>query len=135
MRWLMICITTACCRCATVPPTGARVGVYSAPLDSTQARHGMPAGCALLSATRPIAMTELEMTGQRDPYREQRDAAAAAGANALLVLSRMTVDRHDYECPSTSPITDCPPSSGAWFRVVFERYTCTADALRALPPM
>jgi hypothetical protein len=133
MRWPMLCIAIACGGCATVTPAGARVAVYSAPLNSTQPRHGMPAGCTLLSSTSPVAMTELEMTGQNDPFREQRDAAAAVGANAILVLSRMTVDRHTFECPSTSPITDCPPSSGAWYRVVIERYACTPDALRALP--
>jgi hypothetical protein len=77
-------------------------------------------------------MTELEMQGQKDPYRTERNQAGAAGANVLLVLLKQTVARHDFECPGSSPITDCPPSSGAWFRVVFESYACTPDALQAL---
>jgi hypothetical protein len=72
------------------------------------------------------------MEGQKDPFRRERNAAGAAGANALLVLSRMTVSRHDSECPGSSPITDCPPGFGAWFRVVIESYVCTPDALRGL---
>jgi hypothetical protein len=40
------------------------------------------------------------------------------------------------ECPGSSPITDCPGSFGAWFRVAIETYACTPDALRKLskPP-
>jgi hypothetical protein len=78
-------------------------------------------------------MTELEMDGDKVPFRLQRNDAAAAGANVLLVLSRLTMSRHDVECPGGSPITDCPPSSGAWYRVIFERYACTPEAIRALP--
>ncbi len=92
----------------------------------------MPEGCELLSSTPPTDMTELDLEGQRDPFRAQRNQAGAAGANALLVLSRMTVSRHDGECPSTSPITDCPPSFGAWYKVVVEGYRCPSDALRRL---
>jgi hypothetical protein len=60
------------------------------------------------------------------------DEAAADGANVLLVLSRFTVPRDNLDCPGSSPITDCPPSEGAWFRVVLETYACTTDALRKL---
>ncbi len=77
-------------------------------------------------------MTELDMEGQKDPFRVERNEAGAAGANALLVLSRMTISRHDSECPGSSPITDCPPSFGAWFSVVIESYACTPDAVRRL---
>jgi hypothetical protein len=96
----------------------------------------MPDGCRLVAAKAPVSMTELEMEGQNDPYRAARNEAAAAGANVLLVLSRFTVPRHDFDCPASSPITDCPPSEGAWFRVVLESYLCTAEALRKLdtPP-
>jgi hypothetical protein len=61
-----------------------------------------------------------------------RNEAASAGANVLLVLSQFTAPRHDFDCPSSSPSTDCPPSEGAWFRVVFESYVSTPDALREL---
>jgi hypothetical protein len=98
----------------------------------------MPGGCRLLASSHPTSMTELEMQGQRDPYRAQRNTAGAAGADILLVRSRLVVSRRDPDCPAAAPITDCPPSSGAWFRVVFESYACGPDVplprAEALPP-
>ena len=72
------------------------------------------------------------MTGPKDPFRAQRERAAAAGANVLLARSRIIASRRDFNCPAASPITDCPPSEGAWFEIVFEDYFCTAEALRDL---
>ncbi len=120
------------CACVTLTQEGARVSVYTAPLDGLPVRRAMPRGCQLLSAGDPVSLTELEMEGTKDPYLVRRNQAAAAGANVLLVLSRLVISRHDFECPSSSPITDCPPSSGAWFDVVFQDYLCTQDALRIL---
>jgi hypothetical protein len=80
----------------------------------------------------PVGMPELDLEGQKDPFRAQRNEAGAAGANALLVLSEMTISRHDSECPGASPITDCPPSFGAWFRVVLESYACSPEAVQEL---
>jgi hypothetical protein len=120
------------CSCVTLSHEGAGVSVYQAPLDAPPAKRAMPEGCVRLTTRPPLAMTELEMQGQKDPYRAERNQAGAAGANVLLVLLKQTVARHDFECPGSSPITDCPPSSGAWFRVVFESYACTPDALRVL---
>jgi hypothetical protein len=77
-------------------------------------------------------MTELEMESERDPYRVQRNAAGAVGADVLLVRSRVVSPRRDPDCPAAARITDCPPSSGAWLRVVFESYTCGPEA--PLPP-
>jgi hypothetical protein len=81
-------------------------------------------------------MPELDLEGQKDPFRRERNAAGVAGANALLVLSQKTIGRRNMECPGSSPITDCPGSFGAWFRVAIETYACTPDALRKLstPP-
>lgn len=92
----------------------------------------MPDGCRRLAASPQETLTELDLEGQKDPLRRYRNAAGAIGANALLVLKRRIVGRHDAECPASSPITDCPPSFGAWFRVVVESYVCTADALDVL---
>jgi hypothetical protein len=77
-------------------------------------------------------MTELEMEGENQPYRRQREEAAAAGANALLVRTRLIHSRHDPNCPGASAITDCPGSSGAWFDVVFESYACEPEAIDEL---
>jgi predicted NAD-dependent protein-ADP-ribosyltransferase YbiA (DUF1768 family) len=77
-------------------------------------------------------MPELDLEGQKDPFRLQRNEAGAAGANALLVLTKRTMARRNGECPGSSPITDCPPTMGAWFEVVVESYTCTPDGLARL---
>ena len=129
---MVVALALAQSGCVGLTPEGRQVSVYRAPLSAPPALRSMPGGCRLVAVGRPISMTELEIEGQADPYRVQRNEAAAAGANALLVLSEMLIPRLDSSCPASSPITDCPPSSGAWFRVVFESYTCTPDALRAL---
>ena len=118
--------------CVALTAEGARVRVYQAPLDAPAAARAMPPGCALVSTLKPRAMTEVEIEGQKDPFRDQRNEAGAAGANAILVLSKQTVSRRNLDCPSASRITDCPPSSGAWYSVVVEQYACSADAIRAL---
>jgi hypothetical protein len=112
--------------CATLTPEGAGVAVYRAALNGTPSRHAMPPGCRLLATKPAVDMTELDIEGQKDPFRVQRNEAGVAGANALLVLSRMTSSRRDFECLGASPITDCPPSFGASYRLVFE-------SIRALP--
>jgi hypothetical protein len=119
--------------CVRITVEGARVFVYRAPLNGLPKQRSMPEGCRLLSSTAPIDMRELDLEGQKDPFRVARNEAAAAGGNALLVLTEMTRARRDFECPLASPITDCPGSLGAWFRVVIETYACTADALAQLP--
>jgi hypothetical protein len=135
MRCWLLSFAVLAFSCVTLTPDGARVAVYQAPLGGESGHRGLPRGCRLRATLPPTTMTELELEGQKDPFRVERNRAAAEGANLLLVLTRMTLSRRDLECPSASPITDCPPSSGAWYRVVVECYACTADALRALPPV
>jgi hypothetical protein len=118
--------------CVALTSEGSSVSVYRAPLDGPPAQRTMPDGCRLLTTKARMAMPELDLEGQKDPFRRDRNEAGAAGANALLVLSRKTVGRRNMECPSSSPITDCPGSFGAWFDVVIESYTCTPDALGRL---
>ena len=64
--------------------------------------------------------------------RRQRNDVGGSGGNILLVLKQQTSPRTNPECPKGVPIGDCPGLSGAWYRVVFESYDCTPDALRAL---
>ena len=106
--------------------------VYQAPLDQAPAQGRMPSGCRLLSTTPSQSINELDLTGQKDPFSAERNAAAASGGNALLVHTRMTMSRRDLDCPGASPITDCPPGFGAWYDVQLETYACTPDALRSL---
>ena len=81
-------------------------------------------------------VTEADIAVQKDPYRLGRNEAGAAGANTLLVRSRVTAPRRTVNCPVASPITDCPGNSGAWYALVYESYACTPDALKQLntPP-
>jgi hypothetical protein len=118
--------------CVALTPEGARVSVYHAPLNGPPLQRAMPEGCRLLTTKPPLSMPELDLEGQKDPFRRERNEVGAAGANALLVLSRKTIGRRNMECPPSSPITDCPGSFGAWFDVAIESYTCTSDALRNL---
>jgi hypothetical protein len=126
-------LLSACMSCVMVAAS-IDVAVYQAPLDAPPARRAMPSGCRLVHASKRVSLTELDMQGQKDPYRVQRREAAAAGANALLVLSKQLISRHDPDCPGASPITDCPPGFGAWFDVVFESYACPPEALQKLSP-
>ena len=111
--------------------------MFTAPLVGTAARPEMPEGCRKLTVAQPQAyMSELEIEGQKNPFRRQRTAAAEGGGNTLLVLKRQTSPRRTFECPSALPITDCAPDSGAWYEVNFESYACSTDALVTLntPP-
>jgi hypothetical protein len=77
-------------------------------------------------------MTELDLDGQKDPFRKTRNEAATAGANALLALRRTVMDRRSSECPPSMRITDCSGSLGAWYEVTVESYSCTPEALAAV---
>jgi hypothetical protein len=136
MRSCSVLLAVFACGCVTLTPEGERVSVYRAPLDGRPSQRTMPEGCLLMATNPPVSMPELDLEGQKDPFRVERNEAGAAGANALLVLSRMTMGRRNMDCPARSPITDCPGSFGAWFRVAIETYACTPDALRKLstPP-
>jgi len=132
MRWWVLLVAGAC-GCATLTPEGASVLVYRAPLEAQPSRAPMPEGCRLLKESQPINITELELEIDKHPYRTQQNEAAATGANVLLVRSRELIGRRTYACPASSRITDCPPDSGAWYRLVFDSYACSSEALRALP--
>jgi hypothetical protein len=123
----------AACATTPLPPEAERVAVYDAPLDASSAGRKMPGGCAEVRRSEPQEWTELDRTGSKDPYRAERAATAASGGNVLLVLDRMLYPRTDFDCPVSSPITDCPPSLGAWFEVVFVSYACSAKSLSELP--
>ena len=116
--------------CASSAPERGGVRVYQAPLSDAPA--GMPRGCRLLLVHPPVDMTELRMTGSKDPFHDERVRTAQAGGNVLLVRSRMIVPRMDYNCPAASPITDCPPSEGSWHLVAFEDYACSGEAMTEL---
>ena len=113
---------------------GAGVSVFLVKMDDAKSTGVMPEGCRLLATRPPVSMTEADIAVQKDPYRLGRNQAGAAGANALLVRSRVTEPRRTANCPVASPITDCPGNSGAWYSLVYEGYACTPDALKQLNP-
>jgi hypothetical protein len=132
MRSFAIAAVVCACGCVTLTTAGSNVRVFRAPLEAPLDRRAMPADCRLVAATQPIPMTELEIEGQKNPFARERNAAGANGGNALLVLSKEVIGRRNFDCPSASPITDCPGDSGAWFRIAFETYACTPEALLQL---
>ena len=109
----MILVAVFACGCATLTPEGARVKVYRAQLDAQPEQRSMPAGCQIVATKPPLTMPEIDLDGQKDPFRTERNEAGAAGANALLVLWQRVVGRRNAECVNSSPITDCPGSFGA----------------------
>jgi hypothetical protein len=132
-KWGVAVLAVLAVRCApALSSQGAGVSVFLVKMDDPKRPDAMPEGCHLL-ATRPaVSMTEADIAVQKDPYRLGRNDAGAAGANALLVRSRVTVPRRTANCPVASPITDCPGNSGAWYSLVYESYACTPDALKQL---
>jgi hypothetical protein len=63
-------------------------------------------------------------------------AAAASGANVLLRVEQLIAPRSDFDCAAAQPISDCPQTLGAWYRVTLRSYDCD-DAARttlATPP-
>lgn len=90
----------------------------------------LPAGCRMVAAHPPDERTELDLATSE--FVRERERAAAAGGNVVVAREEMLVPRRDYDCPAASPITDCPPSEGAWLRVAFEDYACSDDAIGEL---
>ena len=125
-------VVLTACAAAPLSPEANRVAVYEAPLERPAASR-LPPGCEEIRRTAAQQWSELDRTGSKDPYREERAATAAAGGNVLLVLGRQISPRATFDCPASSPISDCPPAVGAWFDVVFVSYACSAQSLAELP--
>ena len=131
-RWCALAGIVTLSSCATPLTTaGAHVFVVRSPLDHASPEQRMPE-CKLLATTPTLSRTEFDLEGQHDPFRAERNEAGAAGGNILVVRSRMVVSRRDFDCPASSPITDCPGTSGAWYDVVFESYMCPDEVAQAL---
>jgi len=117
--------------CATTgSPAANGVMVVRRSEDDGVSPVRLPSGCRLLVAHPAVDRTELDLATTE--LSRERERAAAAGANVLVAREKAIVPRRDYDCPASSPITDCPPSEGAWFRVEYEDYACPAEALGEL---
>jgi hypothetical protein len=133
MRRLALLLLIATSGCITLTSQGKLVSVASASLDTVPALRLLPDGCSRVTvALKDERMSEQEIEGQADPFRRQRNDVGAAGGNLLLVLKQMERGQRGFECPPTSKITDCGGMSGAWFRIEFQTYTCSADALKEI---
>jgi hypothetical protein len=128
---LLACATLLGCATAASPAAQAvRVLQKGAATPETPAGP-LPEGCRLIGANPSVDRTERELA--TSDFIPERERAAGAGANLVVARSEMLVPRQNYDCPAASPITDCPPSEGAWYRVVYEDYACSPAALDALP--
>jgi hypothetical protein len=133
MRWpAVVVLALVSGSCVTLTPQGAQVAVFRAQLDGPPAARALPDGCQKTGSLGEDRFSEQDLAGQADPYRRQRNAVGAAGGNVLLALMHQTSPRTNPDCPNSVPIRDCAGYSGAWYRVVFETYTCTPEALKLI---
>ena len=112
-QWCAFLVLVLGSGCATpLTPQGARVFVVRAPLAplASPPQQPMPSGCTLATATSTLSRTEFELEGQHDPFREDRNKAGAAGANVLVVRSRMVVPRRDSAAPHRHPSRTVRPA-------------------------
>ena len=79
MRWCSLLAALFACGCVTLTPQGERVSVYRAPLNAIPSKRSMPEGCRLLRTKPPVSMPELDLEGQKDPFRRERNAEGAEG--------------------------------------------------------
>jgi hypothetical protein len=118
--------------CASLTPQGAAVRVYEADLKSEDApTPPLPQECKLVGASGPIEQQQ-QQRQTYDPYRAQRNAAAANGGNVLLVKSYRFLTLKRTEC-AESQTRDCGADSAQnWYKVSFGYYACDASALATL---
>jgi hypothetical protein len=114
-------------RCASAPSPAARGVVVVRRTEGYGAAAGpLPSGCRMLASHPSVERTELDLA--TSDLVGERERAVRAGGNVVVAREEMLVPRRDDDCPAASPITDCPPSEGAWFRVVYQDYACSEDA-------
>jgi hypothetical protein len=118
--------------CASLTPEGKAVRVYSTQLKTAGApAPPLPSGCRMLKSWGPIT-EETEARHIADPYRAQRNEAAAAGGNVLLVRSYRFMEKKKTDCPMSDNSPDCAANAQNWYKTSFDSYGCDASALQAL---
>lgn len=135
-RCLVLALLCAGCA-ATLTKEGAQVAVYEADGSLPEGSRRLPEGCRLLQTTKPVDQIEGERYASSDPYRAERNAAAASGGNVLLVLSDRIVNRPNLDCSPGSQSPECLRGGQTWYRVSFASYACRTEALQtlaSLPP-
>lgn len=123
-------ITGIGCASAPASPAAQAVRVFHVQEGYGAISVPVPGGCRLVAAHPSVQQTERELAISE--FKPERERAAAANANVVFARQEMIVPRQNYDCPVKAPITDCPPSEGAWFRVVYEDYACSPEAVAEL---
>ncbi|MGH9317638.1 MAG: hypothetical protein ACRD1P_11110 [Thermoanaerobaculia bacterium] len=122
-----------CAGCATtLTKEAAQVAVYEADASAPEESRRLPEGCRLLETTKPVDQMESERYASSDPYRLERNEAAARGGNVLLVLSDRIVNRPNLDCSASDRSPDCLRGGQTWYQVSFASYECSAEALQTL---
>lgn len=131
-RLTLLLVTVAAGACASAARNaGPSVAVYEAEASAPPAGRRMPEACRLLGSSGPVDQMESERATD-DPYKRQRRETADKGGNVLLVLSERTVTRPNLDCPSGDASPDCLRRGQNWYRVQFEQYACSSQAVQDL---
>ncbi|HYR45462.1 MAG TPA: hypothetical protein VER78_00560, partial [Thermoanaerobaculia bacterium] len=130
-RFALVLLIASALACASARKAGPSVAVYEADVSAAPAARRLPEGCRLLATSGPADQMESERAAD-DPYKLQRRETEEKGGNVLLVLSERTVTRPNLDCPSGDASADCLRRGQSWFRVRFEEYACSAEAVSDL---
>lgn len=132
-KWVWMLAATAAVACASAgrPSAGPAVAVYEAQARQPAAQRAMPEGCRLVGTSGAIDQMESERAAD-DPYRRQRRETADRGGNVLLAVTETLVNRPNSECPSNDTSPDCIKRGQSWYRVSFEQYACSPEAMTRL---
>jgi hypothetical protein len=122
--------------CAGSRPSTAAVSVYQARASAAPSSRGMPEGCRSIGVLPAVELPDSERYGD-NPYRRESRATGENGGNVLLAVSETLVDRPSTECPSSDRSPGCLRTGNSWYRISFESFSCSREALAklaALPP-
>ncbi len=118
--------------CASRTPEGASVRIYQTELKTPETpAPPLPNGCRMLKSWGPIT-EETQARHIADPYRAQRNEAAAAGGNVLFVKSYLFMEKKKTDCPMSDNSPDCVANAQNWYKTSFDSYECDAPAVQAL---
>lgn len=130
LRWTLLAVLGAGCTTA-LSPEGARVRVYGADASAPEGAADLFTGCRMIEKTAPFDQQESERAVP-DPYRRERNDAAARGGNVLLVYSQPIVKRPGTDCSPRDQSPGCLEASQTWNRVSFGYLACTPEAVGRL---
>jgi hypothetical protein len=129
---LLPLVLALCAACTTaLSKEGGQVKVYGADASTPEASDRLLEGCRLLEKTAPFEQQESERAAE-DPYRRQRNDAAARGGNVLLVYSQPILRRPNTDCSPKDQSPGCLEGSQSWYRVFFGYYACAPEAVGRL---